>query len=182
LIYDLIARITPSNYSGPFDYCSCAPFALSLLLGLFVTSAGAASSDDALVLAGEKLFNGEAGCVACHAYRGRGGNIGPALDGVSEDIPPRGLVNALLNPSGRITEGYETKQIELNDGTIIRGRLRNESELTVQLLSGDGEAWVTYAKDQLKSVIDVDESLMPPVYGTLPTEQQEQLIAFLNSL
>ena len=150
--------------------------------GLSLDDGAAGLSDDPLVLAGEELFNGEAQCSTCHAYRGKGGNVGPPLDGVSADIPPTGLANALLNPSARITEGYETKQVETNDGTIIRGRFRNETDQTVQLQSADGKRWVTYFKDRVKSVADVNESLMPAVYGDMTTEQQEQLMAFLNSL
>jgi len=72
--------------------------------------------------------------------------------------------------------------VEQNDGTFIRGRFRNDSELAVQIQSNDGRRWVTYFKDRVNSVTDSTESVMPDVYATLGALEQEQLLAFLKSL
>jgi putative heme-binding domain-containing protein len=138
-------------------------------------------SDDPIVLAGEQLFNSTAGCVSCHSYRDQGGTVGPSLDGVAARLG-NNLEPALLNPSASIVAGFEAKIVEQQDGTIIRGRFRNDSELAVQIQSEDGSRWVTYFKDRVKSVVDAADSLMPDVYATLGAAQQEQLLAFLKSL
>ena len=88
----------------------------------------------------------------------------------------------VLNPSASIASGYEAKVVEQNDGTVIRGRFRNDSELAVQLQSEDGRRWVTYFKDRVKSISDSSESLMPEVYAGLGADEQEQILAFLKSL
>jgi len=138
-------------------------------------------SDDPLVIAGERLFNGVAGCVTCHSYNDQGGTVGPALDSVAGRLG-NGLELALFNPSATILAGYEVKVVEQQDGTIVRGRYRNDSELAVQIQSEDGTRWVTYFKDRVKSIEDSDESLMPETYATLGAVEQEQLMAFLRSL
>ena len=138
-------------------------------------------SDDPLVIAGERLFNGVAGCVTCHSYNDQGGTVGPALDSVAGRLG-YGLELALFNPSATILAGYEVKVVEQQDGTIVRGRYRNDSELAVQIQSEDGTRWVTYFKDRVKSIEDSDESLMPETYATLGAVEQEQLMAFLRSL
>ena len=135
-----------------------------------------------VALAGAALFNGSAGCSSCHSYDDQGGNVGPVLDGVSSRLGEDALLQALINPSASIANGYGVKVVEQVDGTMIRGRYRNDSELAVQIQSEDGRRWVTYFKDRVKSVTDSDESLMPDVYATLGAEQQEQLLAFLHSL
>jgi putative heme-binding domain-containing protein len=134
------------------------------------------------VLAGEQLFNGAGGCVTCHSYRDQGGSVGPALDGVASRLGEEGLLQALRNPSATIADGYQAKIVEQPDGSVIRGRFRNDSELAVQIQSADGARWVTYFKARVSSVTDAEESLMPEIFSTLDAEQQQNLLAFLKSL
>jgi putative heme-binding domain-containing protein len=150
--------------------------------GLSLGNADAAPSDDPVILAGEQLFNGAAQCSSCHSYKEQGGNIGPALDEVGSRLSAAALEQALLNPSASIVEGYEAKQVEQQDGSVIRGRYRNDSDLAVQIQSADGRRWVTYFKDRVKLITDVEESLMPDVYASLGASAQQQLLAFLQSL
>ncbi len=142
----------------------------------------AGPSDDPRVLAGEQLFNGEASCATCHSYGDQGGSVGPSLDGLSKRLGEDALMQALLNPSATIVSGYAAKEVEQEDGTIIRGRYRNDSELAVQIQSADGRRWVTYFKERVKSVRDSDQSLMPDTYANLAAAEQQILLAFLMSL
>jgi len=139
-------------------------------------------SDDPQVLAGEQLFNAEAGCATCHSYREQGGSIGPALDGVMARLGEDGLLQALRDPSAAIVPGYEAKVVEQQDGTVVRGRFRNESDLAVQIQSADGRRWVTYFKERVKSIADAQESLMPERFSELDAAQQQALLSFLKSL
>ena len=150
--------------------------------GLSAVDENATVSDDPAVLAGEQLFNGSAGCVSCHSYRDQGGNVGPALDGVASRLGDDGLLQAVSNPSATITAGYRAKVVEQQDGSVVRGRFRNDSELAVQIQSADGSRWVTYFKERVKSISDSDESLMPETYSGLGAADQENLLAFLRSL
>jgi len=140
------------------------------------------ASDDPMVLAGEQVFSNSAGCISCHSYDDQGGSVGPSLDGLASRVNDDALLQALRNPSASIVAGFEAKIVEQNDGTIVRGRFRNDSELAVQIQSEDGRRWVTYFKDRVKSISDSEESLMPDVYSSLPANEQEQLVAFLKSL
>lgn len=139
-------------------------------------------SDDPLVIAGELLFNGSADCATCHSYDDKGGSVGPALDGVGNRLGEVALLQALTNPSATIVSGYGAKEVEQEDGTIIRGRFRNDSELAVQIQSEDGSRWVTYFKDRVAAVRDSSESVMPDTFANLGVNEQQQLLAFLNSL
>jgi len=150
--------------------------------GLNLADDNSGPSDDPLVLAGELVFNGSAGCSNCHSYADRGGSVGPALDGVSSRLTGNELERALLNPSASIASGFQVRIVEQQDGTVIRGRFRNDSELAVQIQSEDGTRWVTYFKDRVKSITVSDESLMPDIYANLGAAEQEQLMAFLKSL
>jgi putative heme-binding domain-containing protein len=150
--------------------------------GLNLADDNVGISDDPAILAGEEVFNGAAGCVNCHTYRDQGGSVGPVLDGLSGRLPVAALIEALLNPSASIVSGFGAKIVEQEDGTQIVGRFRNDSELAVQLQSGDGKRWVTFFKDRVRLITDSTESLMPDVYISLSAAEQQQLLAFLNSL
>ena len=139
-------------------------------------------SDDPNVIAGEMLFNGSADCATCHSYDDKGGSVGPSLDGVGSRLADDGLLQALMNPSASIVSGFGTKEVEQEDGTVIRGRFRNDSELAVQIQSEDGRRWVTYFKERVTAVRDSDESVMPDTFANLGANEQQQLLAFLMSL
>ncbi len=109
-------------------------------------------SDDPLVIAGEQLFNNSADCATCHSYGDKGGSVGPSLDGLGNRLGDDALMQALMNPSATIVSGFEAKEVEQEDGTVIRGRYRNDSELAVQIQSEDGRRWVTYFKERVKGV------------------------------
>ena len=150
--------------------------------GLSSVDENAALSDDPAVLTGEQLFNSTAGCASCHSYRDQGGNVGPALDGVASRLGESGLLQALNNPSASIVAGFEAKVVEQQDGSIIRGRYRNESDLAIQIQIADGSRWVTFFKERVKAVRDAEESLMPETFSELGASEQENLLAFLKSL
>ena len=87
-----------------------------------------------------------------------------------------------MSPSASIVDGYGVKEVEQQDGTLVRGRYRNDSELAVQIQSEDGQRWVTYFKERVAAVRDLDESLMPDTFSNLGANEQQQLLAFLKSL
>ncbi len=150
--------------------------------GLAEESDSADLSTDPQLIAGQALFAGKAACVDCHSYRGTGGTIGPALDNVTARLNPAQLREALESPSRTIASGYSVRVLETNDGEIIRGRYRNDSEQAIQILSADGKRWVTQFKRNLTSVEDSQESLMPDVFTSLGAAEQDALLVFLQSL
>lgn len=150
--------------------------------GLSGIDSASVASNDPEVLAGEQLFNGEAACATCHSYREQGGSVGLALDGITSRLDNDGLLQALSEPSASIVDGYQAKIVVQQDGTEIRGRYRNDSDLAVQIQSADGRRWVTYFKARVASVSDAEESLMPATFNGLDAAQQQSLLAFLKSL
>lgn len=57
---------------------------------------------------GEQLFlKHPAACVLCHALKGQGSNVGPALDGIASRATPAYIHESLLEPSKVIAKGFE---------------------------------------------------------------------------
>lgn len=57
---------------------------------------------------GEELFwkHPVAACVNCHALKGKGSTVGPALDGISSRKDEAYLVQSLVDPNAVLAEGY----------------------------------------------------------------------------
>ena len=122
------------------------------------------------------------GECANNSYRDQGGNVGPSLDGLTARLNDEGLMQALMDPSARIVQGYAAKIVEQQYGSVLRGRFRNDSDRAVQIQSADGQRWVTYFKDRVASITDSEDSLMPDIFADMGADQQENLLAFLRSL
>ena len=57
---------------------------------------------------GEALFHRHpAACVLCHALKGQGSTVGPALDGIAGRATAAYIRESLLEPSKVIAKGYE---------------------------------------------------------------------------
>lgn len=61
---------------------------------------------------GEQLFlKHPAACILCHALKGQGSTVGPALDGIAGRATPAYIRESLLEPSKVIAKGYEQFKI-----------------------------------------------------------------------
>jgi mono/diheme cytochrome c family protein len=59
-------------------------------------------------LRGEQLVMKHAvACVLCHAIKGQGSAVGPALDGLASRATPEYIRESLLEPSKVLAKGYE---------------------------------------------------------------------------
>ena len=57
---------------------------------------------------GASLFHKHpAACVLCHALKGQGSTVGPALDGLAARTTPAYIRESLLEPSKVLAKGYE---------------------------------------------------------------------------
>ena len=58
---------------------------------------------------GEELFQKHplALCSQCHAVAGKGGNVGPALDGLATRKDPAYITESLLEPNAKLAEGFQ---------------------------------------------------------------------------
>lgn len=79
------------------------------------------------VARGKKIFNTHeiANCFRCHAVDGKGGVIGPALDGLAKRKQEDYILEALVDPGATIAEGYQGKVSPMPP----MGVLLNEQEL-----------------------------------------------------
>lgn len=58
---------------------------------------------------GEDLFHHSpvASCASCHRVDGKGGDVGPILDGIAVRSDPAQILESLMEPNAKLAQGYE---------------------------------------------------------------------------
>ena len=151
-------------------------------LAAFVSSLNATAFDlppTGDVVAGEGLFYGTGRCADCHMVAGRGGINGPDLSDVGRQSTLAELQQSLQNPEKRRMPGYAVVDVQLSDGTSLRGFARNQGTHNLDLQTFDGQIRML-GESEYKSVSTESASYMPAFSGT-PKELND-LIAYLSRL
>jgi quinoprotein glucose dehydrogenase len=129
----------------------------------------------------EIFFSGQsAQCIRCHSYDDMGGNAGPRLNGIATRLPREKLLEALINPSARLSPGFGTVTLQLKDGTTISGILQEENASTLSIkISGQPNAVIP--KDQVVKRTNAPSS-MPDMKSVLSKKEIRDVVAFLSTL
>ncbi len=128
---------------------------------------------------GKTVF--QVNCAVCHQVNGQGQDFGPALSQIGAKLPKTALLDAIVNPSAGISFGYETSVITTKNGSTVMGIVssRTESEITVRFMGGVSQS---FKMEEVASVKETKESMMPPLQNTVSKAQLVDLIEYLASL
>ena len=133
---------------------------------------------------GRRLFhaNLKVRCSACHMVgRFGGGFVGPDLTEVGKRLTREQILESLIVPSARITEGYETTLVITNAGLSYTGIVTSENDREIVLaLPAGGTA--TVLLDEIEERIVAGVSTMPQMANSFSVEQIGDLVAYLSSL
>jgi putative membrane-bound dehydrogenase-like protein len=134
---------------------------------------------------GEALFFDAKGigCVKCHSANGRGtANIGPDLTGLALKYDRAEIIRSVLEPSNRIATGYQPVLLATQDGKVVNGLARAETEAYVELVDSEARI-VRVPKDQIEERRVGDVSIMPTgLVESLSVVEFADLISYLQSL
>ena len=129
--------------------------------------------------AGERIFFGAGLCSTCHLARGRGNSNGPDLSNVAQRLNLDQLKQSFVDPSARITAGYDTVSVKLNDGISLQGFVRAQGSHDLVLQTNDGRLHLLL-DNEYQAVTPDPHSAMPAFSGT--EDQQRDLVAFMSRL
>ena len=118
-------------------------------------------------------------CASCHRLFGQGGDIGPDLTGGGRaDLDY--LLENIIDPSAVVSADYRLTSAAMNDGRVLSGILRSQSEQTLTLQTPTEKLVLNRA--DVETIKPTPLSLMPD--GLLdpltPTEIRD-LFAYLMS-
>jgi putative heme-binding domain-containing protein len=131
---------------------------------------------------GEKIFRrADLKCLSCHAIAGSGGRVGASLESIGASAQPDYLLEALLEPSKAIKEGYHAVVVATDDGKITSGiKIRESADELVLRDAEDRE--VSIPKPRIEESKPAG-SLMPEgLADSLTRDELVHLLRFLSEL
>jgi putative membrane-bound dehydrogenase-like protein len=131
---------------------------------------------------GLQIFRGsKAACSACHRMGYIGSSIGPELTQIGRSRTAESLLEAILFPSSRLEQSYQSTRIVTLDGSVYNGLIRSRSSSAVEIQL-NADRVITIATDQIEIEQPSDVSVMPSGMGELLTRQElADLLALLRS-
>ncbi len=125
---------------------------------------------------GEALFT--TNCAVCHSLGGKGGLIGPQLDGIGHRGAER-VIEDVLDTNRNVDAHFHLHQMKLRDGSSVTGFVRGEvGQVTILVDAAGNEQRIS--RGDIVQDIDMPRSLMPPTFGqTIPAAAFNDLIAWL---
>lgn len=128
---------------------------------------------------GRRVFyrNESAQCLRCHSFDDQGGTAGPRLNGVASRLTRQQILEALINPSGRIAPGFGVVTLQLKNGKTVSGILAEESNTSLTI-KADKQSDVI-PKDQVIKRINAASS-MPEMRFILSKKEIRDVVSFLS--
>lgn len=118
-------------------------------------------------------------CFTCHKLHGEGAEVGPDLTGVGRPTLDTLLAN-VIDPNQIIGVGYENVEVVTKDDRTISGRLVENTERRVKILSlGPKEEVI--AKEDIESFRVSELSVMPEGLEQMPDEDFRNMIWYIFS-
>jgi putative membrane-bound dehydrogenase-like protein len=126
------------------------------------------------------LNNQALACINCHRLEGVGGNVGPDLTRVWETHSLAKVMEAILDPSKEIKEGYQTYVAVTKSGQVVTGLRVSQNDKEAVLRDATGKQ-VRIAAKELDELTPSKKSLMPDdVVTHLKFDEFIDLVAFLR--
>jgi putative membrane-bound dehydrogenase-like protein len=116
-------------------------------------------------------------CLVCHKLYGEGADVGPDLTGVGRSTLDALLAN-VIDPSQVVGKGYENVMIETRDGRSLSGRLAENTDTRVKLLSA-GPKEDVIAKSDIAEMRVSELSVMPEGLEQMPDNDFRNLILYV---
>ena len=116
-------------------------------------------------------------CMVCHEFHGGGQKVGPDLIGSGRSNLDAILANVIA-PNQIIGNGYENFTVSTKDGRTLAGRVVEDTPSHVKLLGAGGAAQIV-PRDQVATLTNTKQSLMPMGFGNLPDTAFRDLVWYV---
>jgi putative heme-binding domain-containing protein len=121
----------------------------------------------------------KANCGACHQMGYRGGKIGPELSRIGGSRTREAILEAVLFPSQRIEQGYDTTRILTADGRVLNGIVLSRTDSQTSLRVSADKVEVVQNED-IEELRSSEVSIMPA--GMLELLSLQELADLLSLL
>lgn len=131
---------------------------------------------------GKKYFltSVAAECSRCHTIGAQGGEVGPKLTFIGDVLTREQLLQALVEPSARLSPGYGMVILTLKDGQTVSGVLAEENAQELILKTSEAEPLRVPVSRIAKR--DNVPSSMPPMGDIMSKREIRDVVEFLTTL
>jgi quinoprotein glucose dehydrogenase len=126
------------------------------------------------------MTSSAAECVRCHSIGGQGGEVGPSLSNIGNVLTREQILQALVEPSARLSPGFGMVMLTLKDGTSAAGILAQENEHELVLKTSEAEP-LKIAVARIAKRENVPSS-MPPMGTIMSKREIRDVVEFLSGL
>lgn len=130
---------------------------------------------------GGRIFYSDASaqCIRCHVVGGQGGEVGPDLTEIGNQLDRELLLLSMVDPSARLTPGFGIVTLTLHDGETVRGVLSEETDTHITVSSGGQHREID--KTDIAERVNAPSAM--PVMGDILTRSQlRDLVEYLTTL
>jgi putative heme-binding domain-containing protein len=127
---------------------------------------------------GKRVF--EKNCSNCHRIGGKGGQVGPNLDGLGNRGLDR-LIEDLLNPNRNVDAAFRATLVATTDGRVLSGLVKlqdGDQQDTIKLIDATGKEFII-AKSDIEKQKETLNSPMANVAASLSGKDFRDLLGYL---
>lgn len=117
-------------------------------------------------------------CVRCHKIDDRGGEVGPNLSVIGKDKTRQYLLEALVDPNRAVAQGFETVVLEMNDGQVFSGIVKQETSDELTLIDVNAKL-TTVNKTDIDARQKGQSSMPTDITKELTPGEARDLVEFL---
>ncbi len=121
-------------------------------------------------------------CVACHTITKDGPQKGPYLGEVAKQYGRAELIESIVKPNDKMSQGFTTRWFEMKDGQRLMGFVTSEGAETIELRNTFGQVMQIKAADIVKRGEDKNSMMPPGLVNNHKPEELATLSAYFESL
>ena len=127
------------------------------------------------------FMNNSAGqCARCHSINGQGGTVGPPLQHIGSTLSREQILQAMIEPSARLSPGYGSVSLELKGGQKANGILLEEHKDKLVLQTSQAEP-LEVPISRIAKRTNIPSS-MPPMGSVMSKREIRDMVEFLANM
>ena len=123
----------------------------------------------------------QASCLRCHKIKGRGGEVGPDLSKIAKDKKRLYLLEAIVDPNKKIAKGFDSVIIVDNEGRIVSGVLKGQTDKAVDLITVQGRR-LQIDKENIDEMRSSKSAMPDDLPKNLSRRDVRDLVEYLSNL
>jgi len=130
----------------------------------------------------EVFLDARFSCSSCHKVGMQGGIVGPELTTAGMCLSPEEIAESVLWPRRKIKEGYQAIALATDDGKVVQGYPREQTEREIVLNEATTGARLRISRTAVEEIRQVGTLMPEGIAATMSARERHDLVRFLMEL